>query len=46
MEVVAVAISVVVIAQICQDGETNWMEGVQLLAVYSILGMAFFSLPG
>jgi Ca2+:H+ antiporter len=45
LEVVAVSVSVLVIAQICQDGETNWMEGVQLLAVYCILGMAFFFLP-
>ena len=45
MEVVAIGMSVLVIAQISQDGETNWMEGVQLLAVYCILGMAFFFLP-
>ena len=45
MEVVAIAMSVLVMAQISQDGETNWMEGVQLLAVYCILGMAFYFLP-
>ena len=28
------------------DGETNWMEGVLLLAVYAILGVAFYHLPG
>jgi Ca2+:H+ antiporter len=44
-EVVAVAISVGTIAMISVDGESNWMEGVQLLAVYVILGMAFFFLP-
>ncbi len=27
------------------DGETHWMEGVQLLAVYVILGIAFYFLP-
>jgi Ca2+:H+ antiporter len=27
------------------DGETHWMEGVQLLAVYIILGIAFYFLP-
>ena len=26
-------------------GECNWMEGVQLLAVYLILGLAFYFLP-
>jgi Ca2+:H+ antiporter len=45
LEVVAVAVSVGAMAQISQDGETNWMEGVQLLAVYCILGMAFYFLP-
>jgi Ca2+:H+ antiporter len=44
-EVVAVTLSVGIIALISQDGESNWMEGVQLLAVYFILGIAFFFLP-
>ncbi|MBI4521815.1 MAG: calcium/proton exchanger, partial [Gemmatimonadetes bacterium] len=43
-EVLAVALSVGVIALISLDGESNWMEGVQLLAVYLILAMAFFFL--
>jgi Ca2+:H+ antiporter len=30
---------------IASDGECNWMEGVQLLAVYLILGLAFYFLP-
>ncbi len=45
MEVVAIAASVGVMALISQDGETHWMEGVQLLAVYAILAVAFFLLP-
>ncbi len=45
MEVFAVGASVGIMALICQDGETHWMEGVQLLAVYFILGVAFFYLP-
>ena len=44
-EVVSVALSVQTIAFIAHDGETHWMEGVQLLAVYIILGLAFFFLP-
>ncbi|MBI3248861.1 MAG: calcium/proton exchanger [Deltaproteobacteria bacterium] len=44
-EVVAVAISVGVVSLISMDGESNWMEGVQLLAVYLILAMAFYFLP-
>jgi hypothetical protein len=27
------------------DGESNWMEGVLLPAVYVIIGLAFFFLP-
>ncbi len=44
MEVVSVIIAVTVISAIADDGESNYMEGVQLLAVYLILGMAFFAL--
>lgn len=45
LEVLAVALSVGIIAFIANDGESHWMEGVQLLAVYVILGIAFFWLP-
>jgi Ca2+:H+ antiporter len=44
-EVLAVTLSVAIMALISQDGESNWMEGVQLLAVYAILGLAFYWLP-
>ena len=33
LEVVAVAVSVLVVGQIADDGQTHWMEGVLLLAV-------------
>jgi len=46
LEVVAVAVSVLVVGQIADDGQTHWMEGVLLLAVYVVLGFAFFNLPG
>ena len=45
LEVVAVAIAVIIMALIAGDGESHWMEGVQLLAVYLILGIAFYFLP-
>jgi Ca2+:H+ antiporter len=45
-EVVAVAISVASLSLIALDGESNWLEGVHLLAVYLILAMAFYFLPG
>ena len=45
LEVVAVGISVWIMSLIAQDGESHWMEGGQLLAVYVILGLAFYWLP-
>ena len=45
LEVVAVGICVWIMAIIAQDGESHWMEGVQLLAVYAILALAFYWLP-
>jgi Ca2+:H+ antiporter len=44
-EVVAVIASILIVQQICSDGESNWMEGVQLLSVYAILGILFYFLP-
>jgi len=44
-EVVSVVLAVFVVNLIASDGESNWMEGVQLLAVYIIIGMAFYFLP-
>ena len=46
LEVISVAVSVAVVSLIAQDGESNWMEGVLLLAVYIILGLTFYFLPG
>ncbi|MCP3905815.1 MAG: calcium/proton exchanger [Planctomycetes bacterium] len=43
-EVIAVVLSVFVVALVAHDGESHWMEGVLLLAVYVILGIAFFYL--
>jgi Ca2+:H+ antiporter len=45
LEVLAVVASVVVVALVSADGESHWMEGVLLLAVYLILAMAFYHLP-
>jgi Ca2+:H+ antiporter len=44
-ELVAIGLSVLAIAFIAHDGETHWMEGVQLLAVYAILALGFYFLP-
>jgi Ca2+:H+ antiporter len=45
MEVVAVVLAVGIMSMVSQDGETNWLEGAMLLAVYAILGLAFYHLP-
>jgi Ca2+:H+ antiporter len=45
-EVAAIGLSVVSIAFIAHDGETHWMEGVQLLAIYAVLALGFYFLPG
>ncbi|BCM93191.1 Ca(2+)/H(+) antiporter [Abditibacteriota bacterium] len=44
-ETAAVVVAVGISAQIAGDGESNWLEGAQLLAVYAILGILFFFLP-
>lgn len=44
-ELAALAAAVAVAALIALDGESNWLEGAQLLIVYVILALAFFYLP-
>jgi Ca2+:H+ antiporter len=44
-EIIALAAASFIAAFIAQDGESNWLEGAMLLAVYIILGIAFFYLP-
>jgi len=44
-EVVSIGLAVGIVSLISMDGESNWMEGVQLLAVYTILAIAFYFLP-
>jgi Ca2+/H+ antiporter len=39
------AAEVIIAVMALRAGESHWMEGVQLLAVYVILGIAFFFLP-
>ena len=41
-ELGAILIAILVAQVITHDGESNWFEGVQLLALYAILGIAFF----
>jgi Ca2+:H+ antiporter len=43
--VLAVLLSVLITGQVAGDGRSNWLKGIQLLAVYLILGLAFFFVP-
>jgi Ca2+:H+ antiporter len=44
-ELLAGGLSVAIFGYLVMDGETNWYEGVQLLAVYAIIAVAMFFLP-
>lgn len=44
-EVLAIIAAAGVVNLVSQDGESNWLEGALLLAVYVVLGIAFFFLP-
>jgi Ca2+:H+ antiporter len=41
-ELVAMVLAVIIVNFIVQDGESNWFEGLQLLAAYAIMAIAFF----
>lgn len=44
--VLAVLLSVLITGQVAGDGRSDWLKGMQLLAVYLVLGLTFFFLPG
>ena len=44
-EMLAVGLGVAIFAYLVMDGETNWYEGIQLLAVYGIIAVALYFLP-
>jgi Ca2+:H+ antiporter len=44
-EILAVVVSIFVVHQVSSDGESNWLEGAQLLSVYAILAILFYFLP-
>jgi Ca2+:H+ antiporter len=44
-EVLAIFLAVLITGQVASDGESNWIEGVQLLAVYFIMAIVFYFLP-
>jgi Ca2+:H+ antiporter len=42
IEIGAVLLAVLIASHVSQDGESTWFEGVQLLAVYVVLGIVFY----
>jgi Ca2+:H+ antiporter len=44
-ELLALGAAALIAALVSSDGESNWLEGAALLAVYVILGISFFLLP-
>ena len=44
--VLIVLLSVLITGQVAGDGRSDWLRGVQLLAVYLVMGLAFLFAPG
>lgn len=45
VEVAILALLALIFGAVAHDGESNWLEGVQLLALYAMAGVLFFVLP-
>lgn len=46
LEVISVVLAIGVLSMVSSDGETHWLEGALLLAVYIIIAMAFYHYSG
>ncbi|TAK95064.1 calcium/proton exchanger [Patescibacteria group bacterium] len=44
-ELIAIVLSILIANLVVEDGESNWLEGVQLLMAYAIMAVAFFFHP-
>jgi Ca2+:H+ antiporter len=44
-EIAAIGLSVATVTLVAMDGESNWLEGLQLLGLYVILAAAFYFIP-
>jgi Ca2+:H+ antiporter len=44
--VLTVLLSVLITGQVAGDGRSDWLKGAQLLAVYLVLALTFYFLPG
>jgi Ca2+:H+ antiporter len=41
-ELAAIFLAVIIANQVSHDGESTWFEGMQLLAVYAVMGLTFY----
>jgi Ca2+:H+ antiporter len=46
LELVLLALAAILFTFVSLDGESNWLEGVQLIAIYLMACVVFFILPG
>lgn len=44
-ELVSIVLSVLIVNFVVEDGESNWLEGLQLIMAYAIIAVAFFFHP-
>jgi Ca2+:H+ antiporter len=44
-EIIAVLLSAFIVSQVASDGKSTWFDGIQLLAVYAIIGISFYCIP-
>ena len=44
-EIAAIALSVLATSMVVVDGESNWVEGLQLISVYAVIALAFYFIP-
>ena len=44
-EISSIALSVLATSMVVGDGESNWVEGLQLISVYAIIALAFYFIP-
>lgn len=45
LEIAGIALAIITLQMIVNDGETVWFEGAELIAAYTILGIAFYLVP-
>lgn len=44
-EIAAIGLAIWIVSQISSDGESNWLQGAQLIGAYMIIGILFYCLP-